>query len=72
MAATTAALPPDKDPVLGDGGQLTTPWRRFFEALWIRSGKFQEISVVATSNTNLRFSYKGSDGVVRVGNLTIA
>jgi hypothetical protein len=26
----------------------------------------------ATTNTNLRFSYRGSDGVVRTGNLTIS
>ena len=31
-----------------------------------------QLTVNATSNTNVRFSYRGSDGVTRVGNLTLA
>ena len=31
-----------------------------------------QLTVNATSNTNLRFSYRGSDGVTRVANLTLA
>jgi len=31
-----------------------------------------ELTVNATSNTNLRFSYRGSDGTTRVANLTLA
>jgi len=31
-----------------------------------------QIAINATSNTNLRFSYRGSDGVTRVANLTLA
>lgn len=72
MSVNTAVIPPALDPLLDQGGTLTTPWRRFFEAVWTRTGKFQEISITATSNTVLQFSYKGSDGVVRKGNLTIA
>jgi hypothetical protein len=30
------------------------------------------LTVNATSNTNLRFSYRGSDGVTRVANITLA
>lgn len=30
------------------------------------------LTVAATSNTNLRFSYVGDDGVTRVANLTLA
>ncbi len=30
------------------------------------------LTVTATSDTNLRFSYVGSDGVTRVANLTLA
>jgi hypothetical protein len=31
-----------------------------------------ELTVNATSNTNLRFSYRGSDGTTRVANITLA
>jgi hypothetical protein len=31
-----------------------------------------QLTVNATSNTNLRFSYRGSDGVTRVANITLA
>ena len=31
-----------------------------------------QLTVNATSNTNLRFSYRGSDGVTRIANLTLA
>jgi hypothetical protein len=31
-----------------------------------------EMNITPTSNTNLRFSYRGSDGVTRVANLTLA
>lgn len=31
-----------------------------------------QLTVTATSNTNLRFSYRGSDGTTRVANLTMA
>ena len=31
-----------------------------------------QLTVNATSNTNLRFSYRGSDGVTRTANLTLA
>jgi hypothetical protein len=31
-----------------------------------------QIAINATSNTNLRFSYRGSDGVTRVANITLA
>jgi hypothetical protein len=31
-----------------------------------------QLTVNATSNTNLRFSYRGSDGTTRVANLTLA
>jgi len=31
-----------------------------------------QLSINATSNTNLRFSYRGSDGTTRVANLTLA
>jgi hypothetical protein len=31
-----------------------------------------QLTVNATSNTNVRFSYRGSDGVTRVGNLALA
>jgi len=31
-----------------------------------------QLTANATSNTNLRFSYRGSDGVTRVGNITLA
>ena len=31
-----------------------------------------ELTMTATSNTNLRFSYRGSDGTTRVANLTLA
>lgn len=72
MSVSSAVIPPALDPLLDQGGTLTTPWRRFLEALWNRSGKFQEISVTATTNTNLQFSYTGSDGVVRKGNLTLS
>lgn len=72
MAAATAVPPAAPEPVLDSQGGLTSAWRRFFEALWIRSGKFQEITITATTNTNLTISYKGSDGVVRSGNLTLS
>ena len=35
-------------------------------------GTNMTLAVALTSNTNLRFSARGSDGVTRVGNLTIA
>jgi len=35
-------------------------------------GSNGQLVVNATSNTNLRFSYRGSDGVTRVANLTLA
>jgi hypothetical protein len=31
-----------------------------------------QLTVNATSNTNLRFSYRGSDGTTRVANITLA
>jgi hypothetical protein len=31
-----------------------------------------ELTMTATSNTNLRFSYRGSDGTTRVANITLA
>ena len=31
-----------------------------------------ELTVNATSNTNLRFSYRGSDGTTRVADITLA
>lgn len=70
---TQPVAPPNAtEPVLASDGTLTLGWRRFLEGLWTRTGRFQQISVTATSDTNLRFSYKGSDGVVRTGNLTIS
>jgi hypothetical protein len=31
-----------------------------------------QLTVNATSNTNLRFSYRGSDGTTRIANITLA
>lgn len=65
------APPSQTQPVLDSGGTLANPWRRFLEALWRRTGGFQEISVKASDDTHLVFSYRGSDGVVRTGSLTL-
>lgn len=51
-------------------------YRKFVE--WLQKtnqdslGTDGKLTVTATSDTNLRFSYRGSDGVTRVADLTLA
>lgn len=70
MARVT--LPSQGNALLDQSGVLDVIWRRFFEGLWKRTGANQDITITASSDTVLTFSYKGSDGVIRSGSITLA
>lgn len=59
---------------VGDLGSATLPWRN----LWLKPGSSLTptvngtMTIQATSNTQLTFKLKGSDGTVRSGNLTLS
>ena len=80
---TRISLPPQQQDVV-DGTALTGPWRRFVEGVWRKLGgpinvdmtassiSVGGLSVVATSNTNVRISFVGSDGTTRKVDLTVS
>jgi len=64
-------LPSQQTPLISGDGFMTKAWRVLFEDLRRRLGGSQDISWQALSNTQLQVSYKGSDGVVRSGVITL-
>jgi hypothetical protein len=66
------SLPSAQDAPLDDGGRFTTAYRRFLEGLWSRTGKGADLTITPTSDTVLTFSYRGSDGVLRSGTITLS
>lgn len=67
-------LPNANVPIGKNGTAIDDVWYQKFVAWLGRSNKVspENLTVTATSDTNLRFSYVGSDGVTRVANLTLA
>lgn len=65
-------LPSQQTPLVAGEGYMATAWRRFMEDVYNRFGASQDIKIRATSNTALQFSYKGTDGVVRTGTITLS
>lgn len=67
-------LPNANVPIGKNGTEISDVWyQKIFE--WLRrSNKVmpENLTVTPTSDTNLRFSYVGSDGVTRTANLTLA
>lgn len=70
MAKVT--FPPASEAVTDDTGGFARSWRLFLEGMWRRSGATQDITMTAASNTSLTFSYRGSDGVLRSGSITLS
>lgn len=66
-------LPNANVPIGKNGTEISDVWfQKLFE--WLRrSNKVmpENLTVTPTSDTNLRFSYVGSDGTTRVANLTL-
>jgi hypothetical protein len=77
------SLPPQQQAVV-DGTALTPAWRRFVEGIWRKLGgaldvnmtassmMVGDLTVAATSDTNVRISFVGSDGTTRKVDLTIS
>lgn len=66
------SLPSAQDGPLDPSGRFTTPWRLFLEGLWTRTGKSADLTITPTSNTTVTVSFKGSDGVLRSGTITLS
>lgn len=67
-------LPNANVPIGKNGTEINDVWYQKFVAWLSRSNKVspENLTVTATSDTNLRFSYVGSDGVTRVADVTLA
>lgn len=59
----------------GDPVRINNVWYQKLSEWLKRTNQLSangELTITATSDTNLRFSYRGSDGVTRVADLTLA
>lgn len=67
-------LPNANVPIGKNGTEISDVWYQKIIEWLRRSNKVmpENLTVTPTSDTNLRFSYVGSDGVTRTANLTLA
>lgn len=66
------AFPGQSTQATTSDGYFLVPWLRFLEDIRNRFGGSQDITMRATDDTHLTFSFKGSDGVVRTGSVTLS
>jgi hypothetical protein len=75
---TKLVLPgPDVPLTRGDDPRINSVWYQKLTAWILRAnqgalGADGKLTVAVTSDTNIRFSYLGSDGVTRTANVTLS